>query len=105
MMEAAQLQRYRIVPGVPARSPTCANKLGGWGDPRTNVPGSPTTGWAAAGSTDRAPDATMVHVSGAPQVTDNLAGSRFELKAGDRIAELRYRHNARLLVIIPTEVP
>jgi len=39
-----------------------------------------------------------------PQVIDNQAESRFELKVDGRLAELRYRRNARRLVI-HTEVP
>jgi hypothetical protein len=40
-----------------------------------------------------------------PQVTDNQPESRFELRAGGRLAELRYRRNGRRLVLIHTEVP
>lgn len=41
----------------------------------------------------------------APQVTDNQAESRFELKVGGQLAELRYRRNGRRLVLVHTEVP
>jgi uncharacterized protein len=51
------------------------------------------------------PDATVVHVSDAPQVTDNHAGSRFELQVGGHPAELRYRRNGNRLVLIHTGVP
>jgi uncharacterized membrane protein YoaK (UPF0700 family)/predicted GNAT family acetyltransferase len=52
-----------------------------------------------------APDATMVPVSDAPQVTDNQAESRFELRADGSLAELDYRRNGKRLVLIHTEVP
>jgi uncharacterized protein len=44
-------------------------------------------------------------VSDAPPVTDNQAGSRFELRAGGHLAELMYRRNGKRLVLIHTEVP
>ena len=47
----------------------------------------------------------MMHVSDDSQVTDNQAGSRLELRADGRLAELRYRRNGRRLVLIHTEVP
>jgi len=47
----------------------------------------------------------MVHVNDAPQVTDNPAESRFELRADGRLAELDYRRNGKRLVLIHTEVP
>jgi len=56
-------------------------------------------------SPKRAPDATMVYVSDAPQVTDNQADSRLELQADDRLAELDYRRNGKRLVLLHTEVP
>ena len=47
----------------------------------------------------------MVPVSDAPQVTDNQAESRFELRADGHVAELEYRRNGKRLVLIHTEVP
>jgi len=47
----------------------------------------------------------MVRVSNSSEITDNAAESRFELRAGDRLAELAYRRNGRRLVLIHTEVP
>jgi uncharacterized protein len=44
-------------------------------------------------------------VSDPSEITDNAAESRFELRAGDRLAELSYRRNGRRLVLIHTEVP
>ena len=44
-------------------------------------------------------------VSDPSEITDNAAESRFELRAGDRLAELPYRRNGRRLVLIHTEVP
>jgi predicted GNAT family acetyltransferase len=45
-------------------------------------------------------------MSDARQVTDNQAGSRFELQAaGGHLAELQYRRNGNRLVLIHTEVP
>jgi predicted GNAT family acetyltransferase len=38
-------------------------------------------------------------------VTDNRDGSRFELRAGGYLAELKYRRNGNRLVLIHTEVP
>jgi uncharacterized membrane protein YoaK (UPF0700 family)/predicted GNAT family acetyltransferase len=52
-----------------------------------------------------APNATMVGVSDAPQVTDNQAESRFELQVDGYQAELEYRRNGKRLVLIHTEVP
>jgi predicted GNAT family acetyltransferase len=52
-----------------------------------------------------APDATMVHVNDAPQVTDNQAESRFELSEDGHLAELDYRLNGKRLVLIHTETP
>src|SRR5262249_21100179 len=51
------------------------------------------------------PDATMVCVSDALQVTDNQAESRFELWVDGLLAELPYRRNGKRLVLIHTEVP
>jgi len=45
----------------------------------------------------------MVHASDAPQVTDNQAESRLEIKVDGITAE--FRRNARRLVFIHTEVP
>lgn len=47
----------------------------------------------------------MMHVSDAPQVTDNQAQSRFELDTDGHVAELMYRRNGKRLVIIHTDVP
>lgn len=44
-------------------------------------------------------------MSNAPQVTDNRAGSRFELTADGQLAELAYRRNSSRLVLIHTGVP
>jgi uncharacterized protein len=44
-------------------------------------------------------------VTDAPPVTDNQAGSRFELRADGQLAELMYRRNGKRLVLIHTEVP
>jgi uncharacterized protein len=51
------------------------------------------------------PDGTMVRVSDAQQVTDNQAESRFELRADEGTAELRYRRRADRLILIHTGVP
>jgi uncharacterized protein len=50
-------------------------------------------------------DGTMLHVSEAPQVTDNKAESRFELRTELGTAELVYRRRADRLVLMHTEVP
>jgi predicted GNAT family acetyltransferase len=47
----------------------------------------------------------MVPMSDAQPVTDNQAGSRFELRADGHLAELIYRRNGNRLVLIHTEVP
>lgn len=47
----------------------------------------------------------MVHVSDAPQVSDNHAGSRFEVQIGGHHAELRYWRSGNRLVLIHTGVP
>jgi uncharacterized protein len=52
-----------------------------------------------------APGATMGHVNDAPQVTDNQAESRFEIRADGYLAELDYRLNGKRLVLIHTETP
>lgn len=44
-------------------------------------------------------------MSDAPQVTDDQAESRFELRSGGHLAELMYRRNGNRLVLIHTEVP
>jgi predicted GNAT family acetyltransferase len=44
-------------------------------------------------------------VSDAAAVTDNQAGSRFELADGGHLAELRYHRHGDRLVLIHTEVP
>jgi predicted GNAT family acetyltransferase len=40
-----------------------------------------------------------------PEVADNTAQSRFELRIGDALAELIYRRRADRLVLVHTEVP
>ncbi len=60
---------------------------------------------APASAPAPAPDATMGHVNDAPQVTDNPAESRFELRADGHLAELDYRLNGKRLVLIHTETP
>lgn len=40
-----------------------------------------------------------------PEVIDNQAGSRFEVRDGGARAELLYRRNGKRLVLIHTEVP
>jgi uncharacterized protein len=47
----------------------------------------------------------MMHVSDAPQVTDNQAQSRFELDTDGHVAELMYHRNGRRLALIHTDVP
>jgi predicted GNAT family acetyltransferase len=47
----------------------------------------------------------MAGVSQSDQVTDNPGGSCFELRAGGRLAELRYRVSGHRLVLIHTGVP
>jgi uncharacterized protein len=47
----------------------------------------------------------MGFVSDAARVTDNQAESRFELRVGGHLAELRYRRNGNRLVLIHTETP
>ena len=47
----------------------------------------------------------MMHVSDAPQVTDNQAQSRFEMDTGGHVAELVYHRNGKRLAIIHTDVP
>jgi uncharacterized protein len=47
----------------------------------------------------------MMHVSDAPQVTDNQAESRFELDTDGHVAVLIYRRNGKRLVLIHTDVP
>jgi len=44
-------------------------------------------------------------VSDAPQITDDQAASRFELRADGHLAELIYRRNGKRLVLIHTAVP
>jgi predicted GNAT family acetyltransferase len=46
-----------------------------------------------------------VHVSDAPQVTDNQAESRFEFDTDGHVAVLMYRRNGKRLVLIHTDVP
>ena len=66
---------------------------------------SRTTGPAQLDSPEPAADATMVPVNDAPQVTDNPAESRFELRADGGLAYLQYRLNGKRLVLIHTETP
>ncbi len=47
----------------------------------------------------------MVPVSDAPQITDDQAASRFELRDDGHTAELAYRRNGKRLVLIHTGVP
>ncbi len=47
----------------------------------------------------------MMHVSDAPQVSDNQAQSRFELDTDGHVAELVYHRNGRRLALIHTDVP
>ena len=47
----------------------------------------------------------MMHVSDAPQVTDNQAESRFEFDTDGHVAVLMYRRNGKRLVLIHTDVP
>ena len=47
----------------------------------------------------------MAPMSDAPQVTDDQAQSRFELRVGDRLAELKYHRNGKRLALLHTEVP
>jgi predicted GNAT family acetyltransferase len=44
-------------------------------------------------------------VSDSAEVIDNTAGSRFEVRAGGKLAELVYRLRGNRLVLIHTEVP
>ena len=46
-----------------------------------------------------------MHVSDAPQITDNPERSRLEITADGHLADLRYRRNGNRLVIIHTGVP
>jgi uncharacterized protein len=43
-------------------------------------------------------------VSDAPQITDDQAASRFELRADGHLAQLTYRRNGKRLVLIHTGV-
>jgi uncharacterized protein len=47
----------------------------------------------------------MASVSDAPQVSDNQAESRFEIRVGDLLAELKYHRNGNRFVLLHTEVP
>jgi hypothetical protein len=44
-------------------------------------------------------------VSDVPQITDDQAAARLELRADGRLAELIYRRNGKRLVLIHTGVP
>jgi uncharacterized protein len=44
-------------------------------------------------------------VDEATPVTDNQAASRFEIRDGGHLAELRYHHSGARLTLIHTEVP
>jgi uncharacterized protein len=44
-------------------------------------------------------------VNDVPQVTDNQAESRFEIRFGDHVAELKYHRNGNRLVLLHTGVP
>lgn len=47
----------------------------------------------------------MAAMTNASEVTDNRHLSRFEIRTGDSLAELTYRHRADRLVLVHTEVP
>jgi predicted GNAT family acetyltransferase len=47
----------------------------------------------------------MACVSDADPVTDNQAGSRFEIRADGHLAELIYHRNGNRLALLHTEVP
>jgi uncharacterized protein len=47
----------------------------------------------------------MVHVSDAPQITDNQAKSRLELDTDGHVAVLIYHRNGKRLALIHTDVP
>jgi uncharacterized protein len=47
----------------------------------------------------------MVHVSDAPQITDNQAESRLELDTDGHVAVLIYHRNGKRLALIHTDVP
>jgi predicted GNAT family acetyltransferase len=47
----------------------------------------------------------MAGMTQPPEVTDNSAQTRFELRIGDALAELIYRRRADRLVLVHTEVP
>ena len=68
---------------------------------------SRTRGPAELDAPEPAPaaDATMVPVNDVPQVTDNQAESRFELRSDGQTAYLEYRLNGKRLVLIHTETP
>ncbi len=68
---------------------------------------SRTRGPAELDAPEPAPtaDATMVPVNDVPQVTDNQAESRFELRSDGQTAYLEYRINGKRLVLIHTETP
>jgi uncharacterized protein len=59
----------------------------------------------APGPAPPVPGATMGGVNDAPQVTDDQAQSRFEIRADGHLAELDYRLNGKRLVLIHTETP
>jgi uncharacterized membrane protein YoaK (UPF0700 family)/predicted GNAT family acetyltransferase len=68
---------------------------------------SRTRGPAGLDAPEPAPaaDATMVPVNDVPQVTDNQAENRFELRSDGQTAYLEYRLNGKRLVLIHTETP
>jgi uncharacterized protein len=47
----------------------------------------------------------MANVSDTEQITDNQSQARFEFRAGDLLAELRYHRNGKRFVLLHTEVP
>jgi predicted GNAT family acetyltransferase len=47
----------------------------------------------------------MAGMTRPPEVTDNGAQNRFELRIGDALAELIYRRRADRLILVHTEVP
>lgn len=44
-------------------------------------------------------------MSDEPDVTDDVAGTRFEISADGQAAQLVYRRNGKRLVLVHTEVP
>ena len=76
-----RLQEFRLRPGDLAAPERQADRLGAAG-----------TGWTVVPMSD-------------PEVTDNVAESRFELREEGRLGELMYHVNGKRLVLLHTEVP